>query len=91
MSFALYAQQSEGISADAVRILLHAGLMKRDEKDVSPTHAESQFLLLDTAVQVWFIILQYLNEYTVKFRHLELLECLTIHLSIKFFNSWKRL
>lgn len=43
-----------GISADAVRILLHAGLMKRDEEDGSPviTQAGFQFLLLDTASQV---------------------------------------
>lgn len=43
-----------GISADAVRILLHAGLMKRDEVDGSPiiTQAGFQFLLLDTASQV---------------------------------------
>ena len=50
-----------GISADAVRILLHAGLMKRDEADGSPviTQAGFQFLLLETALQVlkfnyWF-------------------------------------
>lgn len=43
-----------GISADAVRILLHAGLMNRDEEDGSPiiTQAGFQFLLLDTASQV---------------------------------------
>lgn len=43
-----------GISADAVRILLHAGLMKRDEADGSPviTQAGFQFLLLETASQV---------------------------------------
>lgn len=43
-----------GISADAVRILLHASLMKRDEEDGSPviTRAGFQFLLLDTAAQV---------------------------------------
>lgn len=44
-----------GISADAVRILLHAGLMKRDEADGSPviTQAGFQFLLLETASQVF--------------------------------------
>lgn len=46
-----------GISADAVRILLYAGLMKRDEADGSPviTQAGFQFLLLDTASQVNFV------------------------------------
>ncbi|XP_048514235.1 general transcription factor IIH subunit 4 isoform X2 [Athalia rosae] len=50
------SQQQEGISADAVRILLHAGLMKRDEDDGSPviTQAGFQFLLLDTASQLNF-------------------------------------
>lgn len=50
------SQQQEGISADAVRILLHAKLMKCDEEDGSPviTQGGFQFLLLDTAAQVIF-------------------------------------
>lgn len=54
-----------GISADAVRILLHAGLMKRDEADGSPviTQAGFQFLLLDTASQV--IINFYIHIYII--------------------------
>lgn len=47
-------QDSEGISPDAVRILLHANLMKRDERDGAPTITRQgfQFLLLDTQSQV---------------------------------------
>ena len=42
-----------GISADAVRILLHAGLMVREEDGSAViTQAGFQFLLLDTAAQV---------------------------------------
>ncbi|KAF7283905.1 hypothetical protein GWI33_022736 [Rhynchophorus ferrugineus] len=50
------SQQQEGISADAVRILLHAGLMKRDEDDGSPviTRQGFQFLLLDRHAQLSF-------------------------------------
>jgi len=44
--------EGEGISPDAVRILLHANLMKQDETDGSPviTRQGFQFLLLDTQV-----------------------------------------
>ncbi|XP_058790249.1 general transcription factor IIH subunit 4 [Phymastichus coffea] len=78
------SQQQEGISADAVRILLHAGLMKRDEADGSPviTQAGFQFLLLDTAAQVWYFILQYLD--TVEARGLHLVECLTFLFQLNF-------
>lgn len=55
--YAILEYISIGISADAVRILLHAGLMKPDEKDGTCviTQAGFQFLLLDTAAQVDFI------------------------------------
>ncbi|XP_001602702.2 general transcription factor IIH subunit 4 isoform X2 [Nasonia vitripennis] len=78
------SQQQEGISADAVRILLHAGLMKRDEEDGSPviTQAGFQFLLLDTSAQVWYFILQYLD--TVEARGLDLVECLTFLFQLNF-------
>ncbi|RZF43990.1 hypothetical protein LSTR_LSTR007262 [Laodelphax striatellus] len=78
------SQQQEGISADAVRILLHAGLMKRDEEDGSPviTREGFQFLLLDTPAQVWYFILQYLD--TVESRGLNLVECLTFHIQLSF-------
>ncbi|XP_054277744.1 general transcription factor IIH subunit 4 [Macrosteles quadrilineatus] len=78
------SQQQEGISADAVRILLHAGLMKRDEDDGSPviTREGFQFLLLDTPAQVWYFILQYLD--TVESRGLDLVECLTFLFQLSF-------
>uniref|UniRef100_A0A1B6C308 General transcription factor IIH subunit 4 n=3 Tax=Clastoptera arizonana TaxID=38151 RepID=A0A1B6C308_9HEMI len=78
------SQQQEGISADAVRILLHASLMKRDEEDGSPviTREGFQFLLLDTAAQVWYFILQYLD--TVESRGLDLVECLTFLFQLSF-------
>ncbi|KAF7989625.1 hypothetical protein HCN44_008299 [Aphidius gifuensis] len=78
------SKQQEGISADAVRILLHAGLMNRDEEDGSPiiTQAGFQFLLLDTASQVWYFILQYLD--TIEARGLNLVECLTFLFQLNF-------
>lgn len=46
--------EGEGISPDAVRILLHANLMKRDDSDgsVAITRQGFQFLLLSTQAQV---------------------------------------
>ncbi|KAJ3650249.1 hypothetical protein Zmor_021947 [Zophobas morio] len=78
------SQQQEGISADAVRILLHAGLMKRDEDDGSPviTRQGFQFLLLDRQAQVWHFLLQYLD--TVEQRGLNLVECLTFLFQLSF-------
>ncbi|XP_060536388.1 general transcription factor IIH subunit 4 [Cylas formicarius] len=78
------SQQQEGISADAVRILLHAGLMRRDEEDGSPviTRQGFQFLLLDRHAQVWHFILQYLD--TVEQRGLDLVECLTFLFQLSF-------
>ncbi|XP_063225175.1 general transcription factor IIH subunit 4 isoform X2 [Bacillus rossius redtenbacheri] len=84
------SQQQEGISADAVRILLHAGLMKRDEEDGSPviTREGFQFLLLDTPSQVWYFILQYLD--TVQARGLDLVECLAFLFQLSFSTMGKR-
>ncbi|KAG5873371.1 hypothetical protein JTB14_022974 [Gonioctena quinquepunctata] len=78
------SQQQEGISADAVRILLHAGLMKRDEDDGSLviTRRGFQFLLLDRQAQLWHFLLQYLD--TVEERGLDLVECLTFLFQLSF-------
>ncbi|XP_072393866.1 general transcription factor IIH subunit 4 [Diabrotica undecimpunctata] len=78
------SQQQEGISADAVRILLHAGLMKRDEDDgtLVITRQGFQFLLLDRQAQVWHFLLQYLD--TVEERGLNLVECLTFLFQLSF-------
>ncbi|KAG8039152.1 hypothetical protein G9C98_003459 [Cotesia typhae] len=77
------SSDQQGISADAVRILLHAGLMNQ-ESDGSPviTKAGFQFLLLDTASQVWYFILQYLD--TIEARGLDLVECLTFLFQLNF-------
>lgn len=58
--------------------------MKRDEGDGSPiiTQAGFQFLLLDTASQVWYFILQYLD--TIEARGLNLVECLTFLFQLNF-------
>lgn len=75
---------AEGISPDAVRILLHANLMKRDENDGTPviTRQGFQFLLLDTQAQVWHFMLQYLD--TCEQRNLELAECLSMLFQLSF-------
>ncbi|XP_055902710.1 general transcription factor IIH subunit 4 [Eupeodes corollae] len=77
-------QDSEGISPDAVRILLHANLMKRDERDGTPsiTRQGFQFLLLDTRSQVWHFMLQYLD--TCQERNLSLPECLSMLFQLSF-------
>lgn len=78
-------QQEGGISADAVRILLHAGLMKCDEDEGgSPciTREGFQFLLLDSASQVWYFLLQYLD--TVESRGMDLVSCLAFLFQLSF-------
>ncbi|XP_067643795.1 general transcription factor IIH subunit 4 [Eurosta solidaginis] len=77
------SQDSEGISPDAVRILLHANLMKRDERDgITITRQGFQFLLLDTQTQVWHFMLQYLD--TCEERGLSLPECLSMLFQLSF-------
>lgn len=78
------SSQQEGISKDAVRVLLHSGLMKTDDEDGSPvitTHG-FQFLLMDTASQVWFFLLQYLD--TCDDRNLDVVSCLHFLLQLSF-------
>ncbi|CAG5020016.1 unnamed protein product [Parnassius apollo] len=76
--------QTEGISADAVRILLHAGLMTRDAEDGSAviTKAGFQFLLLSTAKQVWLFLQHYLH--TAEKRSLSAAECLAFLYQLSF-------
>ncbi|XP_068232820.1 general transcription factor IIH subunit 4 [Palaemon carinicauda] len=78
-------QGATAISRDAMRTLLHAGLIESDESE-SPnmqiTSSGFQFLLLDTASQVWFFILKYLE--TVTERGLSLVECLTFLFKLSF-------
>jgi transcription initiation factor TFIIH subunit 4 len=74
----------EGISDDAVRIILHANLMNRNEQDGSTvlTSQGFQFLLMDTQSQVWHFMLQYLN--TCEHRGLSLVECLSMLFQLSF-------
>jgi transcription initiation factor TFIIH subunit 4 len=74
----------EGISVDAVRIILHAKLMKRNEQDGSLmlTSQGFQFLLMNTQSQVWHFMLQYLN--TCEERGLLLVECLSMLFQLSF-------
>ncbi|XP_004926208.1 general transcription factor IIH subunit 4 [Bombyx mandarina] len=76
--------QTEGISADAVRILLHAGLMTRDAEDGSAviTRAGFQFLLLSTPKQVWLFLQHYLH--TAERRSLSAAECLAFLYQLSF-------
>ena len=76
--------QQTGISHDAVRILLHAGLMKINEEDGTHhiTKSGFQFLLMETSSQVWYFILQYLD--TVHSRNLNLPECLNFLFQLSF-------
>ena len=69
--------EGEGISTDAVKIILHANLMKRNADGSTTLTSEGfQFLLLDTQSQVWHFMLQYLN--TCDQRNLNLVECLSM-------------
>lgn len=83
-SGAIKESDSEGISPDAVRILLTANLMKRDETDGTPviTRQGFQFLLLDTQSQVWHFMLQYLDSCEEK--GLNLAECLSMLFQLSF-------
>lgn len=76
--------EGEAISPDAVRILLHANLMRRDESDGSPviTRQGFQFLLLDVQAQVWHFMLQYLD--TCDSRGMNLPECLSMLFQLSF-------
>lgn len=76
-------EQSEGISKEAVRVLLSANLMKRDDtNDKVPviTRQGFQFLLLDTQSQVWHFMLQYLDACDQK----NLSECLSLLFQLSF-------
>lgn len=73
----------EGISTDAVKIILHANLMKRNADGSTTLTSEGfQFLLLDTQSQVWHFMLQYLN--TCDQRNLNLVECLSMLFQLSF-------
>lgn len=77
--------EGEGISPDAVRILIHANLMKREtDSEGGPviTRQGFQFLLLDVQAQVWHFMLQYLD--TCEDKGLNLPECLSMLFQLSF-------
>nr|CAG4644721.1 EOG090X04KD [Leptodora kindtii] len=78
------SQQQEAISQDAVRILLHAGLMKKESGETALVITKDgfQFLLMDTSAQVWYFLLQYLG--TTESRNLDLVECLGFLFQLSF-------
>jgi len=76
---------ASGMSQDALRTLLQAGLMTTDEsQDNSPviTRSGFQFLLMERPSQVWFFILQYLD--SVSQRGMSLVECLSFLFQLSF-------
>uniref|UniRef100_A0A4W4F1M8 General transcription factor IIH subunit 4 n=1 Tax=Electrophorus electricus TaxID=8005 RepID=A0A4W4F1M8_ELEEL len=74
---------SAAVSQDLARLLIQAGLM-RSEAGEAPciTSAGFQFLLLDTASQLWYITLQYLN--TAQSRGMDLVEILSFLFQLSF-------
>lgn len=79
------SSQQSGVSLDAVKILLHSGLMVKDPHDPNQHHitkAGFQFLLMETSSQVWYFMLQYLD--TVAMRNMSLVECLNFMFQLSF-------
>ncbi|XP_075907588.1 general transcription factor IIH subunit 4 [Nelusetta ayraudi] len=71
------------VSQDLAQLLIQAGLMK-SEAGESPyiTSSGFQFLLLDTASQLWYFILQYLK--TAQSRGMDLVEVLSFLFQLSF-------
>lgn len=85
LHYMVASSQQGGISADAVRTLLQAGLMVPDEtQDNAPviTRSGFQFLLMERSSQVWYFILQYLD--SVSTRGMSLVECLSFLFQLSF-------
>jgi transcription initiation factor TFIIH subunit 4 len=76
-------QKDDSVSRDTILTLTHAGLMEREgDKPPSITNEGFQFLLLDTASQVWYFLVKYLE--TVEDRGMKLSECLAFLFSLSF-------
>jgi len=85
LHYMVASSQQAGISADAVRTLLQAGLMSPDEsQDHAPviTRSGFQFLLMERSSQVWYFMLQYLE--SVSARGMSLVECLSFLFQLSF-------
>ncbi|XP_058475123.1 general transcription factor IIH subunit 4 [Solea solea] len=71
------------VSQDLSQLLVQAGLMKREAGEAPYiTSAGFQFLLLDTASQLWYITLQYLK--TAQTRGMDLVEILSFLFQLSF-------
>ncbi|KAM7441372.1 General transcription factorIIH subunit 4 [Porites harrisoni] len=77
-------EESAVVSQDVVKVLVLSGLMKCETPGSRPviSPAGFQFLLMDTASQVWYFMLQYLE--TVEGRGMDLVECLSFLFQISF-------
>nr|SVE75697.1 EOG090X04KD [Daphnia hispanica] len=84
LHFMVGSHQHEVISSDALQILQHAGLMKKEvgENQLTITRDGFQFLLMDTSAQVWYFLLQYLDTATA--RGLDLIDCLGFLFQLSF-------
>ncbi|XP_071801950.1 general transcription factor IIH subunit 4-like [Asterias amurensis] len=83
LHFLVGSKGDESLSPDIAGVLTHSGLMKISE-DGQPVITPSgfQFLLLDTASQVWFFMLQYLE--TAESRVLDLVDALSFLFRLSF-------
>uniref|UniRef100_A0A3Q2Z4P2 General transcription factor IIH subunit 4 n=1 Tax=Hippocampus comes TaxID=109280 RepID=A0A3Q2Z4P2_HIPCM len=74
---------SAAVSQDLAQLLIQAGLMKSEAGEApSITSAGFQFLLLDTASQLWYFTLQYLK--TAQSRGMGLVEILSFLFQLSF-------
>lgn len=88
LHFMVGSKQSENtVSNDAIKVLLHSGLMRKEDESNIITTEGFQFLLMTTASQVWHFMLQYLD--TVEERGLNLVDCLTFLFQLSFLTLGK--
>ncbi|XP_052389677.1 general transcription factor IIH subunit 4-like [Carassius gibelio] len=74
---------SAAVSQDLAQLLIQAGLMKSETGEAPCiTSAGFQFLLLDTASQLWYFTLQYLK--TAQSRGMDLVEILSFLFQLSF-------
>ncbi|KAM8977234.1 general transcription factor IIH subunit 4 [Pelodytes ibericus] len=74
---------SAAVSQDLAQLLIQAGLMKSDSGEAPGiSSAGFQFLLLDTASQLWYFMLQYLK--TAETRGMNLVEILSFMFQLSF-------
>ncbi|KAK7487264.1 hypothetical protein BaRGS_00021492 [Batillaria attramentaria] len=78
------SEGSDGVNRDITDVLVNSGLMAKEEGEALPSITQEgfQFLLMDTASQVWYFLLQYLD--TVQSRGLDLVSCLAFLFQLSF-------